>query len=453
MEMISSVFNYILNDLGSTVVLPVFMMLIGKLFKMSWKSAISSGILLAVAFQAVGLVSGFMGDIITPVAKGMAETIGKEFTVVDGGWAPLASITWSWKYAFLFFPIQIGVNFIMIAIKKTDTLNIDLWNVWGKAFIAYLTYAISGNLIFGILVSILMMVLELILGDAMQPQVEKTTGIEGVSIPHRHMLLCSLLYPVDYVLRKVPFLDKEFTLTKLQEKVGFIFDKHIFGFILGFLFGLLAKQPLVGCFTLGVKCGCALLLLPKVASLFMESLNPIAEAATKFMSNKTKGGRKLFIGLDNPILMGNSEIWSVVIMCMPITLLLAMILPFNKILPFAALDNMTLGICVFMITNGNLLRMLILFVMGTPIYLFAATTIAPTISQLGVANGVLEQGKLIASAGMDAPAYVVIFSHLFDFLGGSFIPLLCAGIYLAGFIFTVKGFKKDAKAYKETQKE
>lgn len=446
MEVISSVFNFILNDLGSTIFIPLLMIIIGKIFKMKWGDAISSGLLIGVAFAAVSLISGYMGDIICPLAKDMAGTVGKEFTIVDGGWSVLASVTWTWKYAFIMFPIQIAVNLIMIVMKKTDTLNVDMWNVWGKAFVAYLTIQVTGQFWCGIVIAILQMVLELILGDAMRGRVQETTGVDGITIPHRHMLLCSILYPVDKVLRKVPFMNKELTIDDLKKRFGFLFDKHVFGFIIGFVFGLLAKQNLAGCFQTGIKCGCALLLLPKVAGLFMEALNPIAEAASQFMSSKA-GGRQLYIGLDNPMLLGNSEIWTTVILCIPVSILLAIVLPFNKILPFAALDNLTLAVCCFMVTRGNLLRMIILYIAGTPIYLAAATFVGPIISQLGWENGIYPAGQMYASAGMDCPAFTLIFVNLFQFLKGNFLYLILAAIYIAGYIVTVKGFRKEGEEY------
>lgn len=446
MEMITNIFNFVLNDLGSTVFIPVLMILLGKLFKMKWGEAISSGLLLGVAFAAVSLVSGYMGDIICPLAKDMAGTVGKEFTIVDGGWSVLASVTWTWKFAFIMFPIQILVNFILLMSRKTDTLNVDLWNVWGKAFVAYLTIQITGQFWCGIVIAVVQMVMELILGDAMRGRVQETTGVEGITIPHRHMLLCSLLYPVDSVIRKIPFLNKELTIDNLKAKMGFLFDKHVFGFLIGFVFGLLAKQPIASCFTVGIKCGCALLLLPKVAGLFMEALNPIAEAASGFMKEKA-GGREIYIGLDNPMLLGNSEIWTTVILCIPFTLVLAMALPFNKILPFAALDNLTLAVCCFMITRGNLLRMIILYIIGTPVYLAAATFVGPIISQLGWENGIFEAGQMYASAGMDCPGFTLIFTNLFQFLNGNFLYLGLAAVFVAGYIFTVKQFRKDSDEY------
>ena len=196
----------------------------------------------------------------------------------------------------------------------------------------------------------------------------------------------------------------------------------------------------------GLSAATALYLLPMVTRLFMVALNPISEAAGTAMKKFIKDDRKIFIGLDNPMLLGEDAIWIVVMMCMPVSILLAFIVPGNQILPFAALDNLTLGLCVYMVTNGNILRMFLLYIGFTPVYLLSATTVAPIISELGVANGVLEAGTLIASCGMDCPAFTVIFTNLFNFMQGNFLPLAATVLYLAGFIFTVRGFRKEGKA-------
>ena len=143
----------------------------------------------------------------------------------------------------------------------------DRWNVWGKAFVGYLTVAITGKLYFGIIVACIMIVMELILGDAMQPRVQRVTGIENVSCPHRHMLLCSLIYPVDKLLRKVPFLNKDYNLNSLRKKFGVLFDRHILGFILGTAFGLIARYGVIESIKLGIVAGAALYLLPIVVLL------------------------------------------------------------------------------------------------------------------------------------------------------------------------------------------
>ena len=73
-----------------------------------------------------------------------------------------------------------------------------------------------------------------------------------------------------------------------------------------------------------------------ISKLFMQALSPISEAISDYM-NKKFSGRKLFVGIDWPFMGGASEIWFAIIVAIPFTLLWALILPGNKILPFAGI--------------------------------------------------------------------------------------------------------------------
>ena len=99
---------------------------------MKVKDAISSGITLGVAFTGMSMLISFMTGAIGPAASAMLENIGISLPIIDGGWTTMATISWSWPYAFLMFPLMVIVNIIMLVINKTNTFNADLWNVWEK---------------------------------------------------------------------------------------------------------------------------------------------------------------------------------------------------------------------------------------------------------------------------------------------------------------------------------
>ena len=48
---------------------------------------------------------------------------------------------------------MIVINIIMLVIKKTNTFNADLWNVWGKIFTAVGVVAITGSVPLAFLVA------------------------------------------------------------------------------------------------------------------------------------------------------------------------------------------------------------------------------------------------------------------------------------------------------------
>lgn len=66
--------------------------------------------------------------IIDPVIKALIMMAGLHFNVLDVGWSPLAAITWSFNLAPILIIVTMVVNIILIMIKKTKTVNIDIWN-------------------------------------------------------------------------------------------------------------------------------------------------------------------------------------------------------------------------------------------------------------------------------------------------------------------------------------
>lgn len=62
-------------------------------------------------------------------------------------------------------------------------------------------------------------------------------------------------------------------------------------------------------------------------------------------------------------------IWFAIIVAIPFTLLWALILPGNKILPFAGIINIALIVPAYLVTRGNTLRMVILSIIGVPFFL------------------------------------------------------------------------------------
>ena len=431
MGALTSFFSFILNTLGSTLFIALILFILGLVFKMKIGKAFSSAITFAVAFSGISLIIGYMSGAISPVATGMLETIGKDFSIVDGGWATLASITWTWKYAFLLFPFQIVINLIMFAIGKTKTINIDLWNVWGKAFQTILITTLTGNIFLGLGIAAVRIIAELLIGDSMQPLVEEKSGIPGITSPHGAFMFGSVLYPIELVLRKIPFIENSsFDVAWLKGKLGIFAENHIIGFILGIIYGLIGGLGIIPSLTLGVQCATALTLLPMATKLFMNAFAPLTDACSKFMKNKAKNREEVFVGLDAAVLLGNPEIWISAIITVPFFVLWAMVLPNNAMLPLGGIINLALAVCVYYVAKGNLIKMLIYScLIGAPVFLMIGTACAPLISELAIENGIIAAGTLISNSALDAPVFVYGFTWMFDvFNGGSILPLLVATI-------------------------
>jgi PTS system galactitol-specific IIC component len=453
MDILQDVVNWLLG-LGAAVFVPIIIIIAGLIVRMKLKDAVSSGITLGVAFTGMSMLISFMTDTIAPAAEAMLESTGISLPVVDGGWTTMSTISWSWPYAFLMFPLLIVINIIMLVLKKTNTFNADLWNVWGKIFTAVAVVAITGSVPLAFVVAAVQIIFELKTADAHQHRIEKLSGIPGVTCTHKMVFFGAVLYPFDMLLRKIPFFNKDFDAEALKNKIGIFAENHVLGFILGCLFGLLAQYDVAEILTLGIKCATALTLFPVITKYFMQALSPISEAISDFMNKKFEG-RTLVVGLDWPFLGGSNEIWLAVIWSVPVTLVCAMFLPGNDILPFAGIINLALAVPAYLVTKGNLPRMLVLCTIGVPAFLWVGTAFAPFITELANSTGAvtLGAGQLISNSSIDGPVFTYAISHIFDIINGNVLPAIIFGLWLIGFVLYYRDLMKEAKAAKVQQVE
>ena len=147
------------------------------------------------------------------------------------------------------------------------------------------------------------------------------------------------------------------------------------GFVLGILFGLVARYTVAQALVLGFSAACAMTLLPIATDVFGRALTPISEACQDFM-RRHSAGREVLIGLDIPILLGSTEIWAAAMVSVPFTLLWAIVMPWNNMLPFASIVNYGCALVAFYVCEGNLLRMVILMAgVSAPIFLWCGNAV------------------------------------------------------------------------------
>lgn len=446
MDILKTVIDYLLS-LGAAIFVPIIIIIAGIAVKMKIKDAISAGITLGVAFTGMTMLISFMTGAITPAAEAMLKATGISLPIVDGGWTTMSTISWSWPYAFLMFPLMIGINVLMLVINKTNTFNADIWNVWGKIFTAVAVVGITGNIFLAFAVAAVQIVFELKSADAHQHRIEKLSGIPGVTCTHKMVFLAAIFYPIDKLLRKIPALDRKFDAETLKSKIGVFAENHVLGFLLGIIFGILAGYSVPETLTLAIQAATSLTLFPVITKYFMQALSPISEAVSDFMNKKFEG-RTLLVGLDWPFMGGSNEIWLAIIFTVPVTLLFSMFLPGNEILPFAGIINISIAVPAYLVTGGNLLRMIILCTIGSPIFLWVGTAFAPFMTQLANQTGAVElaAGQMISNSSIDAPVFTYAFSHVFKFLDGNFIPAIILAVWVTCFVFYYRDLMKEAKA-------
>ena len=431
--------NYIL-DLGPAVFLPLIMIIVGLIVRMKFSTAFSSALTLGAAFLGMSVVIDFMFGAIGPASEAFVKNTGLQLNVLDLGWPPNAAIAWAWPYAFLMFPIQIVINLLMLGFNKTNCLNLDLWNVWNKIFTAVIVTGITNSLAMGFIVASIEVVLELKNADLTQKQVQRMTGIPGIALPHSMALTAVVLAPLNRLLDFIPGVrDADIDADSLKEKLGIFGENHVMGFIIGIFIALFAKYDLKSTLTLGVQAATALTLFPMVATLFMKALAPISEAAGEFMKSRFPG-KEIYIGLDWPFLAGQPEVWVTCILLVPVILLMAVILPGNGVLPFGGILNICFAATALIVCNKNLVRMLILGVITTPLYLYVGTAFAPYITDLARKVGTIDipANQMITWNGMEAPEFRYVFARAANVINGDYLGLILLVGYIALYIWYFK---------------
>jgi len=202
----------------------------------------------------------------------------------------------------------------------------------------------------------------------------------GVSIPHGNAALWPPIgIAVNWVLERIPGLNKlEADPDTIQKRFGVIGEPVTIGTVLGFLLGLLGRQSIADSLALAVTVAAVMLLFPRMVGVLMEGLVPISEAIRDFM--RTRFRRDVYIGLDAAVLIGFPECIATGLLLVPIVVLLAFILPGNRVLPLADLAIATpflISMCMPLLKRGNVVRGLIAGAVIFTIGLYISGDLAP----------------------------------------------------------------------------
>lgn len=383
------ILNFILG-LGSTVMLPIIIFVFGLIMRAGFSKSFKSGVTIGIGFTGINLVITLLTDQLGPVAQAMTERLGLDLQVIDIGWPAMSSISWAWAAAGLMIPIGLVINFVMLTLKLTKTMNVDIWNYWQFAFVGYAVTTVSGSLPMGIIAASALSILALILADYTQPFVEKFFGMPGISFPHLTALgFLPLVVPLNWLIDKIPGLNKlNANPETIRKRFGIFGEPMSMGLIIGLALGILGGQKIDAVLKLAITMAAVMYLMPKMVAILMEGLIPISEAAREFMA-KHFGDREIFIGLDAAVSLGEPSVIAVGLLLVPITILLAIVLPGNKLLPFADLAVIPFIVCLITaMSKGNVIRALIVGTVVMACVLLMATNLAPIETQMALTAGI-----------------------------------------------------------------
>lgn len=428
----------VVDTLGATVLLPIFIIIIGIVLGAKPGKAIRAGVTIGVAFIGINLVIGLMWTNLSDVAQAIATNTGVTRDVVDVGWPSSAAIAFGSSVGLWIIPLAILVNIGLLLCGLTRTLNVDVWNFWHMAFVGSLVVAATGSLVMGLAVAVVMAALALLIADWSAKWVQKFYGLPGVSTPH---LLSAFILPIAIVMNrgieKIPGLrDIEMSTDHIQKRLGILGEPMMLGLMIGLVLGLVGfwdPADLPGMVTkvlaTGINLSAVMVLLPRMVKILMEGLIPISEAARIFVQ-KRAGDREISIGLDSAILIGHPAAISASLLLVPIAIVLQIVLPGNRVILFADLAVIPFVVALAApVVNGNVLRMVIIGTVTLALGFYCATSTADLFTAAAVDAGftIPENATEITAIGdgFSWIAWVSVFlaRHL-GFLGVGILALI-----------------------------
>ena len=421
MDILLAPFQF-LNDAGSTVMMPIILTIFGCILGAGFGKSLRAGLTVGVGFIGLNLVIGqVFGGNLVPAVTEMCARYGLALDVVDVGWPAAAAIAFASNVGTFIIPLGLAVNIIMIVTQTTQTVDVDIWDYWHFAFTGALVAAITNNIFFGFLAAIFNMMIIMVLGDYTAPLVQESLGMPGISLPHGFSTAYAPIAMLfNAIIDKIPGLNSlDISTDSLQKRFGVFGEPLLLGTVMGLVIGFLAywdmadiRTSVITILGLAIQMGAGLVLIPRMAALLMEGLLPISDAANKFVADHFKGAGKIYIGLDSAVGVGHPVTLAIALVLIPLCIFLAVILPGNRVLPFADLAVIPwMLVLITPVVKNNGFRGILIGVIILAVGLYIATDLAPTITTVAIASNFDTGGAAAISSICDGanPLTWVIF--------------------------------------------
>ena len=421
MNIIVSIFEYISN-LGSVIMVPLFIFIIALIFRLDWVKSLRSALTVGAGFIGMNLVLNIMWDYMIPISDALRDKFGFDRPYYDAGGGGAGVIAFGTTVGTIIIPFMIVLNIILIVTKITKTINIDIWNFWHYAFtgsVITMASEAAGRstaeaLVYGLIGAAAHCTLSLLIADMTAKRVQDEFGMPGVSISQG---FATSSVPLILILDKIYSLiipdygKKEAKAGKVPSKAAsMLAEPIIIGFILGVCLGLLGadysagSQVVIGTVVnLGIQLGALMLLLPRMIKIIVEGLLPVSDAVRKFV-NERHASREFYIGLDSAVLLGHPNTLIVSVFLIPILIFLSIIMPWNTTLPLA--DLAATAFFVSMATpihKGSFWKTLVSGTIIFAIVLSVSSYFGPMITEAAITTGYAfpdgAQGITAMSAG------------------------------------------------------
>lgn len=391
MNVIVNAFNWF-GKLPGPVMMFIIFLVLNLIIRISPGKAVRSAFLYAMGLFALTTFAFdvFLGTVVG-VANAMIDNMGLTMTVVDFG-SGITPVILSNPIVVWAIPVGIALNAVMLVLKLTKTLDVDIYNMlyfWGMAGVL-VHISTGGNVAFSILAIILTGVLTLKVADWTAPRIHKILPqYKGISFPYVYSAFYApVAYWFNKLFDKIPFIrDSNVSAEVVQKKLGVLGEPGLIGFVLGVVMAIMGKYSFAGIMETGIKFGASLYFIPLSTKILIQGLNETTSVMTEWVKRKF-ADREIYIGLDGVLLAGLPESLAVGLLFIPIALLVSVILPGNRVLPVGMLSVGFILVALFMpFFKMNILKGALFCVIVVACELYIGTLLAPVFTEIAVQSG------------------------------------------------------------------
>ena len=389
MQTVLDIIQYIV-DLGSYVFVPILMCIIGLIFGLKPSKAIKAGVTVGIGLIGVSIVSTLTADSLSPVINEMVKVLDLNLTAIDVGGSPAAAVGFGSLLGAALIIVILITNIVLVALKLTKTVNVDIYNFWYFAITAGFVQLLTGSYWLAILAGVTHAILGLKVADVMAHRTQEIIGIDAISIPHGFAAASAPLFMLlDKVYDRIPYLkhrkesEEESGEHGIGKVIGSVLGQPIYlGLIMGLLFGVVAGYDFKRIADVMMKTAAIMMLFPTMVKMIVNGLIPISNQAKKFFTTHFKD-RELYIGLDSAVTIGHPVTISVGFLMIPVFMVFAAILPGNTTLPLGEVPFAAFYVCFATIVHrGNRKRTIISSLIFIPIVLWISSWAAPLFTEL-----------------------------------------------------------------------
>ena len=405
------VIKYII-DLGPVILIPLVLFILGLFTTKNIFRNLKSCVFIFIGLVSTSVFLSIFINFFKPIINTIIMNSSKNFETLDAGWIVSEKVILNSPIILQIIIATVSLNILMLFLRLTRTINIDLWNYWNFLLVGSIIFAITEVQWIGILISLVIASITLVLADIYARYIESYSGIEGVSNPQANVVCWApISHLINTILNKIPLIKKiHIFYEEIQYKLGIISEPMIVGFILGFIIGIITRyknfylnmEPnFIYALVSGAKLSIIMTLLPRAVNLLMKGLIPTIDSIRSFINKKiTK--REIYIGLDSIFLVGHPSVIGLSIIIIPLTVYIATLLPGNMLLPGA--DLIMIPFILVWATypsRGDIFRSFISAIIMIPILLLITTDMANLFTNLFLKYNVdlIEGYKQISSIG------------------------------------------------------